>query len=90
MSILKTDTTFATPSIEILHTLMSERLVLGRTMRGGRHGTKLVSVVMRTASAGAEVWRRNALVRVWGLLDADLLVGRLSRAAADGDEPEEA
>lgn len=32
----------------------------------------------------------NTLVRVGRLLDADLLVGRLAAAAADGDEPEEA
>lgn len=42
------------------------------------------------AVAGTEVGRCNTLVGVRSLLDLDLLVGRLARAAADGDEPEEA
>lgn len=45
---------------------------------------------MRVVSAGAQIRTGNALVRVRRLLDNDLLVGALARAAAHGNEPEEA
>ena len=90
MSTSQTGLLFKLPKARTLHTLMSERLVLRSPVRRGRHSTKLVAVVMRTASASTQIRRRNALVCVGSFLDVDLLVWRFSGAAADGDEPEEA